>query len=284
MRPHRAELPTRMKWRGWVAAALAVALLAAACLPTSESTAAGATVVTVFGPWRGRTADNFRAALAPFEARTGIDVRYTGTGSFAELIVKRLEDGDPPDVAMFPQPGMLADLAARGLVLPLRDDVGTAALTSYHTPIASYVEGLEEQIHGILYGLNLKSLVWYPPQTFAEKGYQIPTTWDEMDTLAERMIADGFSPWCLGVAAFDSSGWPATDWVEDIVLRFAGIEIYDEWVAGDIPFTDDAIRNAFARFQAMTLQSGRAVGGRRGALNTPTGVAQDPMFDDPRAA
>ena len=268
----------RLVSRGlWLA--LVMLLLASACSSSSEESAESADV-SVFGPWRGATADSFREVLTTFEERSGITVTYTGTSSFADEITGRVTTADFPDVAIFPQPGLLLSLLNDGHVVPMPIDLEAMVQNGYAPKIGEAVGWLTGGA-GIVYRLNVKSLVWYPPLVFESEGYAIPRTWDELEALAERMVDDGYAPWCLGVEAFGASGWPATDWVEDLVLRLYGPEVYDEWLWGDVRFTDPRIAAAFATFDRTTLFDRSTVGGRRDVLNTSAERAHDPMFDDP---
>ncbi len=254
-----------------------LALVAAAC---STSPPDDANAVTVFGNMRGADADAVRAVLARFEDETGIEVRFTGSASFPTAIRERVEEGNAPDIGLFPQPGLLNDLAAEGYVVPLRADVADVASSSL-LPSLEGALGSANAANGVLYQVQVKSLVWYPPAEFAARGYEVPTTWAELEDLSQRMSADGLNPWCVGVSAFGATGWPATDWVEDIVLRAYDPDVYDAWVAGDIPFTDARIGSAIATFGSLVLSDEGAKGGRRGILNTSPARAQDPMFASP---
>jgi alpha-glucoside transport system substrate-binding protein len=163
-------------------------------------------------------------------------------------------------------------------VLPLRSDISELARANYVAPIAD-VDTETGGLDGVLVRLNVKSLVWYRPDIFGMLGYDVPGTWEELSALADRMIEDGYGPWCLGLASFDADGWPATDWVEDIVLRFSGAEVYDDWVEGLVPFTDGEIAAAFEEFDRTALASVEPIGGRRSIVNTTVSRAQDPMFE-----
>jgi alpha-glucoside transport system substrate-binding protein len=274
----KASAPRRSA-RGVVVAAV-VALLATGCQASSEIGRVDEDVLRVFGPWRGEAAQPLRTLLAAYEEQSGTPVTYTGTGGFAGSLVDRIADGDFPDVAVFPQPGLMNELAAAGFVRPLPDDVAQAALASYSPGIAAAVAAGTEA-NGVLFRLNVKSLVWYDKALFDERGYEVPVTLRELDDLSATMVEDGFTPWCFGVDAFQASGWPATDWVEELVLRQAGPELYDSWVEGETPFTDPAVDRALETLGELVLQSQRVVGGRRGVLNTSVERAQDPMFADP---
>jgi alpha-glucoside transport system substrate-binding protein len=257
--------------------AIGLALAASAC---SSSQPSEGEHLTVFGNMRGADAEAFRAVLSGFEDATGIEVRFTGSASFPRAIRERVEEGNAPDVAMFPQPGLLADLANEGYVRPLRDDVAAAATESL-LPSLGDAFGSVASVDGVLFQVNVKSLVWYRPAEFAARGYDVPSTWTQLEDLTARISAEGMTPWCMGVSAFDASGWPATDWVEDVVLRLDGTDVYDGWVGGIIPFTDGRIGSAVAEFGSLVLGDEQANGGRRGILNTTPARAQNPMFSDP---
>jgi alpha-glucoside transport system substrate-binding protein len=100
-----------------------------------------------------------------------------------------------------------------------------------------------------MFSADIKSLVWYRPDVFAAKGYEVPTTWDEMEALMEQMVANGDTPWAIGLESGAASGWPATDWIEDIMLRTAGPDVYDQWVNHEIPWTDPRVQEAFEIFR-----------------------------------
>ncbi|MGA7689054.1 MAG: extracellular solute-binding protein [Jiangellales bacterium] len=265
------------------AVVLGVALLASATLaacseaPESESDRPS---VTVFGPWRGVSADAFRASMTTFEERSGIDVVYTGSARFVDDATKRVEDGLAADVMIFPQPGLMLELADLGLLLPLPSQVVDTAERSHRPEVTEALSSVRADV-GVVYRLNVKSLVWYPPVVFDAFDYSVPRSWTELDALAQQIADDGTAPWCLGVEAFSSSGWAATDWVEDIVLRSAPPQTYDRWVAGDLPFTDPTIASSFEDFSDMALAPGRSLGGRRAVLNTNVAAAAQPQFDDP---
>ncbi|MCH7584837.1 MAG: carbohydrate ABC transporter substrate-binding protein [Acidobacteria bacterium] len=259
---------------------IGIAAIATACSSDSESNQQSDRVVTVFGAYRAAEAEGFRQVLARFTEETGIATSYVGTAAFAERIRERVREGDLPDVALFPQPAILVDMARAGLLTPLEGALGARVRDGYSQGVAELAT-VDGTLYGAWFRLSLKSLVWYPPQVFAEQGYQIPPSWDELLLLTTQMRRDGFTPWCLGMEAFDATGWVGTDWIENIVLRLHGPEIYDQWTAGEIPFTDDRIRQAFTLFGEIALTPGQVAGGTRSILTVPAFRAIDPMFDEP---
>lgn len=239
-----------------------------------------APVLRVFGNYRAADADAFRTVLDDFTRETGIETSYVGTAAFAARIQDRVRNGDPPDVALFPQPAILAEMARAGFLVPVGGEVA-ASIKEGYPDWAIDLATVDGALYGALYRMSVKSLVWYPPQVFATQGYEVPTIWDELQALTDQMVRDGFTPWCLGMESFGATGWVGTDWIEDLVLRLYGPDIYDRWTYGEIPFTDDRIRDAFAEFSELALQPGQVAGGRRAILSVPALAAIDPMFDDP---
>lgn len=236
--------------------------------------------VIFFGPWQTGDLVSVTNVVKYFNAVTGANVVYIGSDSFEQQIVIDIEGGNPPHLAAFPQPGLAANVAERGGLVPLGDDMRDFVLENYAAgqswvDLATYAnaEG-EEEFYAIFYNVNLKSLVWYVPDEFEDNGYEIPQTWDELIALSDQMVADGNTPWCLGIGSQAATGWPATDWVEDIMLRTASPETYAQWVSNEIPFTDPAVVNAIEIFGSIARNPDYVVGG-------PTGVQTTDFRDSP---
>lgn len=239
-------------------------------------------VVTVFGSFTGRDADAFVASMQRFEADTGIDVRYVGSSRFETDLTERVRRGDAPDLALIPQPGLLQSLAEDGLALPYDADLATAAARDVDPRLVELAT-VGGAIYASWYSVTPKSLVWYSPAQFRARGLQPPATWDELITLTDEIEASGTTPWCLGVRDGGATGWVATDWVEDLVLRFAGPEVYDGWIDHDVAFTDPAITDAVERFGSIALDRGRVNGGNRAAVEfTIEEAAQQLLGSSPK--
>lgn len=244
-------------------------------------TAEGAKTVTVLGVVGGEQQDKLEAAFAPFEERTGIEVVYEGTDAFATLLPVRVESGDPPDLAMFPQPGLMRDLAQSGQLVPISDLIEPSELQEAYSQDWIDLGTVDGELYGIWYRASVKSLVWYDPEAFAAEGYEIPQTWSEMIALSDRIVADGGTPWCLGMESGDATGWVGTDWVEDIMLRTAGEDVYDQWVNHEIPFNAPQVQEAFDKFGEIVLNPQYVRGGTVGAISTPFGDSPSGLFQEP---
>ena len=237
--------------------------------------------VTITGALIGSDQDGFRAAFEPFTEETGIIVSYQGSDNFEQEIQIQMESGDTPDFALWPQPGAVVDAANRGYLTPLGDlDID---LDQYQSDFSSYLVGLGT-VDGVIYGganaANLKSIVWYQPAEFEARGYTVPTTWDDMIALADQIVADGMNPFCFGMYSNGASGWLATDWMEDIMLRTGeGTVTYDKWVNHEIPFNDPVVQNAATLLSQIMHTEGYVVGGTDAIVSTYFGNAQDPMFE-----
>ena len=237
--------------------------------------------VTVLGVVVGEQQEKLEAALAPFEADTGIDVVYEGTDAFATLLPVRVASNNAPDIAMFPQPGLLADFARLGDLVPLSQFIDADSLSSAYSQDWLDLGSVDGDPYGVWYRASVKSLVWYSPPAFEAAGYDIPDSWEELIALSDRIVADGGVPWCLGMESGDATGWAGTDWIEDIVLRTAGGETYDRWVTHDLSFDTPEIQAAFEQFGEIALNPDYVVGGTVGVISTPFGDSPNGLFTDP---
>lgn len=252
----------------WV---VALAVVVAGCFGSGGAPDTGTAAVTVFGPYRDAEADRFVESLQPFTERTGIEVRYTGTADFVtDLLARAGEGNDPPDVAMVPQPGLVRQLAADGLVVELSPETQIALERNYSAEAAGLgtVDGVAV---GVPFRVDVKSIVWYRPSVFAERGWQVPRSLTELTELTDRIAAEpDIDPWCLTLQAGSATGWPATDWVEDLVLRLQGPDEYARWAQGALAFDSPPIRRAFETFDELVLTQGHLFGGRNFALDNAT--------------
>ena len=239
------------------------------------------TTVSFFGAFVDEDARRFENSVAAFEEETGIDIQYEGSGDFETLIQVRVEGGDPPDIGGHPQPGLLKGLVDQGAVVDPSEFLGMDFLEEHYAQGWIDDSTLGGQIAGVWYRGNVKSLVWYPKDDFDAAGYEIPTTWDEMLALSDQIVADGGVPWCIGIESSGATGWPATDWIEDIMLRTQPPEKYDEWTSGELPFDSPEVRNAIETMEVIWKNPDYVLGGDIGIATTPFGDAPNGMFDDP---
>jgi len=212
----------------------------------------GATV-RISGGITGTEPDDLNESFAAFEEETGIKVEYTGDKSFEGNIVTKVTGGDAPDIAVVPQPGLLKTLVETGKVTEAPESVSKAVDENWSKDWKAYGT-FDDTFYAAPMLANLKGYIWYSPAKFKEWGVEVPKTWDEMialtDTIREK---SGEAPWCVGFASGDASGWPGTDWIEDLVLRQSGPDVYDDWVSGDVKFTDPEIKDAFDAVGSIIL-------------------------------
>ena len=243
--------------------------------------------VTVFGPWLSPEDDIFRSMIAYFTDATGANVTYTGSDGFEQQIVIDAEAGSPPNIAVFPQPGLAASMASQGLLDPLGDDMGAWVGENYAAgqswvDLGTYADANgDDQFYGFFYNVNVKSLVWYVPENFEDAGYEIPETMEDLIALSEQMIADGETPWCIGLGSGPATGWPATDWVEDIMLRTQSPADYDAWVANDLKFNDPKVIEAIETFGMFAKNDDMVAGGAAAVGSTDFRDSPAGLFTSP---
>jgi len=238
-------------------------------------------VVNVMHGWPGEQAPAFEKIVAAFEAENpDIDVVVEIVGrDRPAILATRLAAGNPPDLTPHPWIGTMRQWASAGQIVDLSGLVDTSQINPALVPIGEHDGGL----YGLFIFPNVKSLVWYNPKVFSARGYEIPKTWFELLALSDRILADGGAPWSIGLESGAASGWPGTDWIEDIMLRTAGPAVYDKWVNHEIPWTDPRVRKAFETFGSL-FSKGYVFGGPIGALTTNFGDAADPLFRSPPQA
>ena len=247
----------------------------------------GGEQLTVFGPWLGPDQQLVENVLAYFAAATGADVKYTGSDSFEQQILIDSEAGSAPNIAVFPQPGLAADMAARGFLAPLGQEVADWVKENYAAgqswvDLGTYPDANgSQQLFGFFFKVDVKSLVWYLPENFEDAGYEVPQTMEELKTLTDQIVADGDTPWCIGLGSGGATGWPATDWVEDLMLRTQPVEVYDQWVKNEIPFTDERVVAAIEEFGAFAKNNDYVAGGAGVVASTDFRDSPKGLFSSP---
>ena len=215
----------------------------AGCEAYAAYTGNEGTKVTLFTSVLPPEQQRYEDAWKPFEDCTGIDIVYEGSDQFEAQLPTRIAGGNAPDLAWIPQPGLLAKLVQAGGPVAAPQAVADN-VDKYFNPAWKTYGSVDGTFYAAPNSSNMKSFVWYSPKVFAEKGYTVPTTWDELFALSDKMVADGVKPWCGGIESGGATGWPATDWLEQIVLRQLGGDVYDQWVAHTVLFDSPEITAA----------------------------------------
>src|SRR5690625_1548097 len=203
--------------------------------------------VTFFTSIREIEADQLQDTFEQFTECTGITVQHDGSGDFEQQVVVQAEGGNAPDLAAIPQPGLLQRLVEDGHLVPAPEAVEANVDEGWTADWKEYgtVDG---EFYAAPLMSNVKSMVWYSPSLFEDNGYEIPQSWDELMDLTQQIADDHGSetvkPWCAGIESGGATGWPATDWIEDMVLRVGGGELYDQWVSHEVGFNDPQIVEA----------------------------------------
>jgi alpha-glucoside transport system substrate-binding protein len=246
--------------------------------------------LTVWGPWReGGDQEQFLTVLAYFEEATGIDVEYGSSETYEQQAQIDAAAGSSANVTILPQPGLIADMASKGYVTPL-DDALKARVEAEHAAGSSFVslgtykdQNGNPTFYAIPYKADLKSLVWYSPDNFADAGYEVPETYEDLKALTEKIVADGKTPWCIGIGSGGATGWPATDWVEDIMLRTQTPEDYDAWVSNELKFNDPKVVAAIEEFGWFAKNEKHVAGGTAAVSTTDFRESPLGLFSVPPA-
>ena len=207
-----------------------------------------------FGDLSGKTISVYTSIVAPedkphidswklFTTCTGATPKYEGSKEFEAQLQVRVQAGNPPDIAYVPQPGLLQTLVKTGKVKEAPSQVSDNTDKWFGEDWKSY-GSVDGKFYAAPLGANVKSFVWYSPTMFKKNGWEVPQTWDDMIALSDKIAATGIKPWCAGIESGEATGWPATDWLEDLMLRTAGPDAYDQWVSHDMAFNDPKVATA----------------------------------------
>lgn len=286
-------LPHRRRRRALAATAVAASasLLAAACSSNSSTTTAtptltgdcaqyqayaghSGTTVTMFASIISPESDSLEKSWSQFESCTGIKISYEGSNDFESQLGVRVAGGNAPDLAIIPQPGLLAQMVKTHKVV--KPPAQTVTNENDWAPIWKQYATVDGTFYAAPMSANMKSLVWYSPKAFAQAGYQVPTTWDQLMSLSAKIAAAGKGkPWCGGIGSGTATGWPATDWVEEVLLRQAGGTAYDNWVSHQLPFSSPTVQTAMQTVANWMMNPAWVNGGFGGVKTIATTTFQD---------
>ncbi len=249
--------------------------------PAADEMPYAGETVTVFSACGEEQCIVFQSTFEGFIAETGIDVVVEGSPDFETVATVRSEAGDPYDILNFPQPGLMADFTRDGFLVDLNTFLSDEEVSAAFPD--AYVDSgkVDGTLVGLWHGADVKSLVWYPKAAFEAAGYAVPETWDELIALSDQIVADGSVPWCIGIESGGATGWPGTDWIEDIMLRTTSPENYDKWTTGELDFASPEVKAAFEKAGEIWFNEDYVLGGTTGILTTNFGDSPTPLFDDP---
>ncbi|NAZ82464.1 extracellular solute-binding protein [Kineococcus sp. R8] len=262
-----------------------ISVLATGCLSEPGGSGSGGggddddTVEIMYG-FTDSSSGLFQAEINKFAEAQGINVKFSPTPDFNTVITTRISGNNKPDIAIFPQPGIMADFARSGDLTDLGTVVDPASVSAMVPGIvdAGKVDGKQ---FAVPMSLNIKSIVFYPKQEFTAAGYQVPDTLDGLIALTDQIKATGTTPWCFGIEAGPGTGWPATDWIENLMLIQNGPEVYQQWVNHEIPFNAPQVVAAADTMNQLLLTDGNVNGGRASIASNNFATAANPMFDTP---
>mgnify|MGYP000061565151 CR=1 FL=1 len=237
--------------------------------------------IVILSPFNPTDTKLYQRQLDLYSRREGQPIQLIGAGgNFADLVRGQLPMEIPADLAIFPQPGVYSELARQGKLTPFSQQQ-VSELKRTFPPDLVNLSTVEGKVYGIWIRFALKSLIWYRADIFRQLGYSIPTTLSELRQLEEQIIADGMVPWCIAVDDKGARGWPATDWVEEYLIRHSREGLYDDWINHRVPFSNPQIVAALADFQQLATDSKRTYGGAETVLSTPIVDGVFGLFDTP---
>jgi len=272
-----------MKNRLWFVGLLILCLVFSSLLANAQDEWPDLTgmEIEITGVWTGVEQEYFGEVLARFNELTGATATYNPIGeNYATVLGTQIEGGNPPDVAMLPQPGLLEELALKGDLVAIEESVGKMVDENY-AQVWRDLGTIEQTLYGVWFKAANKSLMWYNTNIFAEAGVEEPETWEELLEVAETIYYYGITPFSIGGA----SSWTLTDWFENIYLRVAGPDMYDMLLEHEIPWTHETVIESLTYLKDIFGNPDWLAGGIEGSLeaNHPQGIIR-PFVEPPEAA
>lgn len=275
-----------------VAGLAAITLLTSGCLGggggTSSTNAGGAQsgaaetakdTIQLMYAFSGDQSTAFQKEMKAWGDKEGIKFDFIQSNEYEVQIQSKVQSGNAPDIAIFPQPGILKAIAKQGKLAELSSQVDMAKIESDVIPGFLDSTTVDGKAYGAPMAMNAKSLYWYNKKEFAKNGYTAPTTHEEFLKLIDKMKTDGKTPFCYGMESASATGWPATDIIEDYVLQTGGVEVYDKWTKGELKFDSPEIRKAFDIYTQLFMTDGNVYGGIKNSSSNAFATALNPMFD-----
>lgn len=277
------RLTTTMKAGTAIAAC---ALLLSGCLASSTTTKGNkgantntSSTIHFTVAFSGAQFTNFQKSVDPYAKSQGITIKWASDPNFNTDIVNDVKAGNVPDIAMFPQPGILRQLAAQGKLADLSTILDISKLKSEMVADISDPGTYNGKVYGLPPSINVKSLIFYPKKTFAADHLTIPNTTAGLLAFAQKLKSEGKTPWCMGIESGSATGWPATDWIEQMVLDYGGLTQYNNWITHKVLFSSPLVTKAAEYFQTMFSTPGFVDGGQSSIASSNFATAGNPMFN-----
>jgi alpha-glucoside transport system substrate-binding protein len=273
-----------------------IALLVAGGLAGCTQSAANEATVTVLDPWTGAEQKGFLAMVRAFEKENDnrIHVTYIPSRDALADVANYLQNDDPPDLAVLSARGAMLQYAGEGKLQPINAALNLQTMNSQYSPswrqLMQATGPSGDAYYGVIVKATLKSVIWYDPSQFPPRYRNLLTsddlTWNQLSSVTADLSATGVTPWCIGMADSSNSGWPGTDWIEDIVLHHSlldhsGLYWYNLWVKGKLAWNSEPIKQAFETFGQVAASAATprlVLGGTAHELSTSYGSVGQGLF------
>jgi alpha-glucoside transport system substrate-binding protein len=276
----------RLSWARAAVAAGAAVLLTAGCLSSGDNSGSGGNKNTgksieIMMAFTGPQATNFEKSVDPYAKSQGITIKWSPTSDFNSLINTRVRGNQLPDIALFPQPGIMRDIVKTGKLTDLSSVLDLDSLKSAFVSGEIDAGTANGKVYAVPVSMNVKSIIFYPKQAFSAAGYSAPQSIPDLLALTDKIRTSGKTPWCLGIESGAATGWPATDWIEELVLKYGGIDQYNDWVNHKMPFESPLVNQAAGTFAKIAFTDGNGAGGWKSIASNNFNTAANPMFANP---
>lgn len=227
--------------------------------------------------WSGEEETSLMSILKPLVDACGITLQPESTRDQG-LLDTRVKAGTPPDIAFW-QVTTLKQYVNK--LVPMTDLGVNASNYSDTWKTAGTVSG---KWLGLPVKTDIKTIIWYSPTNFKALNYTVPGSWDDLNTLVEKMVSDGQVPWSTGFESGNATGWTGADFIEDIMLVQQGPKFVSGLIDGTVKYNDPGVKLAFQTYGKWAMNPKYDLGGAQGTLATNYNDAIYKLFSDPPGA
>lgn len=183
----------------------------------------------------------FNEELNLISQELGIQIQYQTYSDIETFLIENPNHG--LDLVLLPNPQGAVNLGQRGITVPIENIIEDTFLKENFSEhlLSITTSTIDNLNYGAWFRVIPNSLVWYDVSKYEALGSPVFSTYEEMINFTEENSAKDEPLWCLDIESGASTGWIATNWLEDIILHKYGPEVYDAWSQQDKLSSSDEV-------------------------------------------
>ena len=223
--------------------------------------------VVIAGPYFPQI-EYFENELDLISADLNIKIKYVPYSDIETEIIEG-NDSDKFDLAIIPNPQGVVNLGERGYLYPISIALEKEIIENNYSRHLQEIttSDLDGETYGVLFRLIPNSLIWYDVEKYNQLGSPEFESFQDMVSFTEANVYEDSPLWCMDIESGASTGWIATNWLEDIILHEQGPSVYDEWFQQEISPQDEKIKQSISNIGELIFIKDAIYGGKERIIN-----------------